>query len=179
MLILEGPDGGGKTTLGKQLQGYVYTRPPEVLLSSTSGPSAGLAEWWESQVWSPVSSTDHLVYDRTTFISDPIYAPIWNRKLIRSAATVAHYLHVLKNRGNVRIIFCLPPLATILENNAKDKEPLKGTNKLKLELLWNLYWLRAFEMRESWGVHRIATWDYTLDAGLPWELKRRDDGTGS
>src|SRR5215472_10794451 len=78
MLIVEGPDGGGKTTLAHAIADaydLTYMRPPPELLSSSlgPGPGSGLHEWWVEQMRLPEKEHTRNVYDRCFFISEAIY----------------------------------------------------------------------------------------------------------
>lgn len=175
MIIVEGPDNSGKTTLAKKLCDrfdLVYTRPPSDLLSSTEGPGEGLLEWWENELRRPREHRKKLVYDRTFFISDPIYrsaVPIPGRELPASRmaeglAAIIDYYHV---------IFCLPPWQ--LQKEALEKEMAEGGGYKGLTLehaeainyAYTAWFILAKDA--NWG--QVHLYNYTREA--EWEHLER------
>lgn len=119
MIIVEGPDGSGKTTLAKWIVAHIgghYCRPPEAVLSSRTGPGQGLLQWWMEQF-----ELDHHanVYDRCMFISDPIYSNVMHQEPRITVAQCIQMRDMFDNGVNV-LIFCLP------EKTVLDGEQLIG-----------------------------------------------------
>jgi hypothetical protein len=107
MIIVEGADRSGKTTLAQRLAedtGREYMRPPKHLLSSRTGPGPGLMEWWKQQL---IEMPD-AVYDRSTFISDPIYASALNKPGCASPRDNASMVEAFIVRPENVVIFCRP-----------------------------------------------------------------------
>jgi hypothetical protein len=143
-IIVEGPDGAGKTTLAQRIATEYereYRRPPPALLSSTHGPADHLAEWWNGQLAMRPSSLGKGVYDRCFYISDPIY----------QQAQVERDLHIHPKelaQGIGRLwsiepilIFCLPDFEVTLTNIRQDDRPqLKDVSAQALSKVWNMYW---------------------------------------
>src|SRR5438105_13425965 len=129
-IIVEGPDGSGKTTLANKLSDVydlMYRRPPAATLSSTHGPGDGLVEWWGSELGKTPSHLNHGVYDRCFFISDPIYQQAQSdRPLLLSGHELVRGIMRLWNVEPI-IIFCLPPFEVQLANVKRDeRERLVG-----------------------------------------------------
>lgn len=106
MIIVEGPDGTGKTVLAKQLAavfGLEYRRPPT--LSSTEGANDGVYQWWREQILLPAAETTNVIYDRCFFISDPIYRLVSGKPPLQDDSTIRHDLHRLLSHDPV-VIFC-------------------------------------------------------------------------
>jgi hypothetical protein len=164
MLICEGPDGAGKTTLAKYLAeqlGMEYRRPPEELLSSTAGPSPGLVDWWFDQLRLPSGKRNAGVYDRCFFISEPIYQMAQvQRELMITGHTLWRGIHDLWS-VNARIVFCLPPEAVQYSNVIQDgRASLLGLNNRHLEKISFMY--HAFyAMWENALFEHTLIYDYT------------------
>jgi hypothetical protein len=170
-IIVEGPDGGGKTTVAKDLcekLERVYCRPSEEDLSSTGGPGGiGLVEWWDSQLGKSSLDLGGNVYDRCFYISDPIYqqAQPWRGLLVPSEDT---------RRGIMRlwgvepiIIFCLPPFEVQLANvTAADRSRLKGVADDQLLKISNQYHA-YYGMWANALYDNVMTYDYTEEEA--WE----------
>lgn len=143
MIILEGPDGSGKTTLAKhlcELFDLQYVRPPAAVLSSSNGPQTerGLIEWWLEELKRSAirSYRRQVVYDRTTFISDPIYRLAMGGRPQGTPDEMGQGVYVLSGRYDL-CIFCLPPFEKTLEAvhaEGRDKLPLPD------EMLYNVWW---------------------------------------
>jgi hypothetical protein len=163
-MIVEGPDGAGKTTLAKKLAefyGLEYRRPPEEVLSSTHGPQEGLAEWWDEQLARPPSDLAVAVYDRCFYISDPIYQQaIPSRLLSIDSPDLARGIMRLWN-VEPYLIFCLPPWSNQLANVMRhDRDRLLGVTAEALLKINNAYW--AYWAMWSQSLYdNVAKYDYT------------------
>jgi deoxyadenosine/deoxycytidine kinase len=141
-IIIEGPDGAGKTTLATRVAehyGLEYRRPPEELLSSSAGPGHGLVEWWDDQLAQAPSDLARLVYDRCFYISDPIYQQSQpERDLLTSPTSIAHGIMRLWN-AEPYLIFCLTDFGQILSNvRMAGRQHLDITAEV-LSKVWNQY----------------------------------------
>ena len=163
MVICEGPDGSGKTTLAKRLAdefSLEYRRPPESLLSSTTGPSEGLHDWWRAQLRGSIKSRKLGVYDRCFWLSEPIYAALTGRGMMVDGKTIAQGIHDLWAE-NPMIVFCMTDYAGMLENVYAAGRPrladISGDER-KLRAIADLYWASYgcwYEMLEY-----VVHWDY-------------------
>ena len=120
-IILEGPDGAGKTTLASDLQHHFpgMEMHPR-FCTSREGPIAELAE---AVFRDARSRPTHYIYDRHPVISDYVYnASIPGRDFSPEFLTT--------EMGRVRdrvakssfVIFCLPPLHAVLHNVENDRD---------------------------------------------------------
>jgi len=166
VVIVEGPDGSGKTTLAKAIAencGMEYRRPPEEVLSSTHGPAGiELYEWWMQQLIRPTDERNEGVYDRCFFISEPIYqfAQV-SRELIVDGPTIHRGILDLWSEGPM-IVFCLPPFDTQLSNVIQDgRASLKGLENKHLEKVDFLYWATCAVWLN--GLFETVSYDYTTD----------------
>lgn len=157
MIVVEGPDGSGKTTLAKHLcekYDLEYTRYEG--LSSTSGPDEGIWQWWQGHLMS--SSTKHrrLVFDRCAFISELMYQPVSpGRPLVADEATMMQGINDLWGVEPLQLIFCLPPWETserIIKSEGRDS--LEGLTRDGLR-------------KVHWAYHSLyALWNNSLDVGV-------------
>jgi len=167
MLILEGPDGGGKTTLAHRLADRYdleYRRPPEALLSSTQGPSNGLHEWWREQMRRPAGERAVGVYDRCFWVSEPIYTAVGNRKPLIDNQLLWRGISDLWAEGPL-MIFCMTDEAAMLENTYAAGRPRLASiadDEQKLRNISFLYW--AFYGMWLQASNHVIQWDYNYHA---------------
>lgn len=164
MIVVEGPDGAGKTTLAKYMAEALdlpYTRPPKELLTSTGGPTEGLVDWWEEQL---LDKTPR-VFDRTAYISDAIYCAVGDRMPLMGWESMERGMNLIQTSWIT--IFCIPDFDVIGSNIEKDMaegQHLKGLetderiyNHYFLYRMWHYLWRQHAPHRTNW-------YDYTLHA---------------
>jgi len=105
MVIVEGPDGSGKTTLCKKLckdLDLPYMRYEG--LSSSQGPQdAGIIQWWDQHL----SAETEAVFDRCFYISERLYQPVTaGRPLMATPRQMEAGIHDLWVADPV-LIFCM------------------------------------------------------------------------
>jgi hypothetical protein len=179
MLIVEGPDGGGKTTLAKAIADAYdleYTRPLEQLLSSSTGPGPGLFEWWKDQLRLPPAEHKARVYDRCFFISEAIYQMAQvQRDLIVDGHELWRGISDLWTLGP-NLIFCQPPMDVQYSNVVQDgRQSLEGLNNRHLEKINFMYWA-FYGMWQNSLFAQVVQYDYTRDSInwiLDWVGERR------
>lgn len=155
MIIIEGCDGTGKTTLLMRLHKDLGIPIHERASSSKEGPRADLYEWamrdvgtWRDQVMA--------VYDRHPFISEYIYGPIVRGHVderfysIDALRTTRHFAM------NAMVILCDPGDDEVKHNLAGEGVQMDGVienHRLILQSYRSLmhYW------PGSW----VKSWDYT------------------
>lgn len=121
-VIIEGPDGSGKTTLAKRLcaeQGYEYHHegPP---------PSHAVFEHYARLL---VETSSPTVFDRL-HLGELVYGP-----LLRGESKLTDYHVMLLNRlmlaRGIRLVTCLPRWQTCLANNRAKEEFIKTEEQLR------------------------------------------------
>lgn len=156
MIIVEGPDNSGKTTLARWLAEKLrleYRRPPT--LSSTAGVNTDVFDWWEQQLLAPQSG----IYDRCTYISDPIYRLVSGRLPMRSGEQMMKGIQEVGNRAY--IIFCLPDWEWSKPLNQAEKDRGEGliyANMAQLEVIHWAYHV-SYMLWSQAHYERVSMWD--------------------
>lgn len=113
IVLLEGPDGGGKTTLAKQLEafgfGYVHMSAPE--------PADQPLDYWFARLGHVCRPT---VVDRMHW-SEDVYGSLFRGGSALSDRDRWMLEGWLIAHGTV-VVLCMPSLETILENMARDPD---------------------------------------------------------
>jgi hypothetical protein len=126
-IMLEGPDGAGKTTLSGQLQkllpGSVYTHHgPAVELDSQRLSGSYMASM------KPAFSGD-FVMDRG-WLSEPIYGAVYRKAASRVSKVQQRMLERAALMLDCKVILCLPPLEKCLESFGSRPELLDSSAQL-------------------------------------------------
>lgn len=154
MIILEGPDGGGKTTLLEQLSAH-YTTIQVNERASTSGaqggPVADLYEWAHRDVHS-WRDADLRFYDRHPFVSEYIYGPA-----VRGHVDPRFFTTPLRRRVQHRalLVLCLPPLEAVRASVSAERD-MAGV-ATHIDTIWHLY----ASLRASWPLVNFVHFDWT------------------
>jgi hypothetical protein len=157
MIIVEGPDGSGKTTLIKNiLDAYPDLTVAPRVVSKETNDLVDLQQWVDQNL---AEGFQYTLFDRYRLISEFIYGPVL-RKEQRAGFTSPAWVH-----GSLRrfyqlkpiIIYCLPPLSVVKMNIAGDE-----TNRAVWDHVEQLY--TAYLQRASLDViHAGAVvYDYTV-----------------
>lgn len=130
-IIVEGPDGSGKSTLIAHLQESLGLPLHEKASTSKGGPIDDLWAWVETDLI-PMRAAIHNtfpahIYDRHPVISEPIYGPIV-RKSVREYFDDLTFIRRVTNQIHETciVVWCLTDLGTVTQNvfaNAKEQMP--------------------------------------------------------
>lgn len=162
VIVVEGPDGGGKSTLIDNLRlscsrHYVNLRrsgPPKMLEEIKS-----VVRWVEKFDPDGLGPTP-LILDRHPFISEAIYGPV----LRGNSLLVDYYtMHDLEHhfcRFVDRIIYCRPPTSVIMQK-MQDNPQLRGVVE-NIEEITRQY-DHTMKLISHWGV-KVFDYDWTVGA---------------
>lgn len=164
MIIIEGPDNSGKSTLGAQL-----TKKLNIPTIHSAKPDPA----WTQEEALRHALDSHLpkdaILDRTYTISELVYGPICRGG---SALGDLHFnaLRDLYSRSHL-IIYCRPPLEKILDNQGRDQMDGVIENHQKLVERYDevMYDLLRF------STNRVVWYDWTVLGNLISVLERCQD----
>lgn len=171
MIIVEGPDGAGKSTLVEKLEKeWKLTREPRAV-SSDAKSIKPIGPYIEEEL---AKKFGWRLYDRFALISSPMYISLPNRTF-RDEMLDPHWLrtqYVRFTEIDPLIIYCLPPLEVVKRNCANDH-----TSQVVWDHIEDIYWnYVAFYARVYNSSCMI--WDYTnpelrrLDILMKWAKAR-------
>jgi len=130
IIILEGPDGAGKTTLADQLlnslQYGVRIHHHGSYLSCTPN------EIQNAYFRSIYDASPTIIMDRS-WLSEPIYADVVRKSPSRLSSNHVRELELAASARGVLVVNCRPPLSTCI----KKEDEYVDTNQLKL--IYNMY----------------------------------------
>lgn len=155
-MIIEGPDGGGKTTLLRQLAEEFPDIPTHSrACTSQGGPLRGpaLYDWAADDLASWYDAPVHF-YDRHPLVSEYIYGPI-----VRGVIESRFHHTTLRRRfaHHALVIVCLPPLEVVRASVSDDKDMPGVTTHI--DALWHVY----ASLRAMWPTTAgLVHYDYTL-----------------
>jgi thymidylate kinase len=153
VIVLEGPDGAGKSTLADNLQ--QLTGYDQIHLSAPVGETA--YELCARHVMSVLNTGNNTIFDRL-HVSEPIYGPV-----ARGVDTMGEDGHsrierVLWNETRPVFVLCLPPFMRALAN-------WDERNKRKGEMLTNtvdfISVYRGYEAAHRRTTLPVLVYDYT------------------
>jgi Deoxynucleoside kinase len=159
MLIVEGPDGAGKSTLVGRLVGTLGWEVASKVVDSNTKASVDLVQWVERNV---AAGLQPRIFDRHRLISEPIYGPLLRGDMepgFNDFRWLRQWQGRLRQEVEPLVIFCLPPLETVKANLLND-----ANNKAVAGIVDPMYWL-YFNAAASWGYPSLV-WDYTRPAGF-------------
>lgn len=144
MIVIEGPDHGGKTTLVKDLsERYSLPVAERVVGKDTESLVPSLKAWTEDNVARGWQAT---IFDRHRLISEPIYGPILRNRPepgFSDAWWLASMYRMFYGYCRPLIIYCMPDLDVVLEGAAKDIENQPIAVRRNLTKIYSAYAAKA------------------------------------
>ena len=152
MIILEGPDGAGKTRLALRLAEELSLTPEPRRVSSDMKPLVSLYDTVSQDIktWPRKA-----LYDRHSCISETIYAPLFRERPNDGFDTRDKLIQVFADffRARPLVIYCLPSLAEVTANVLEDPNNTRAARQIT-----GVYWLYHFQACRN---PDSVVWDYT------------------
>lgn len=164
-VILEGPDGGGKTSL---LRHFIHRgmRPHPRASHSTGGPVPAL-DWWVTNHSNPGTGW---VFDRHPLVSEPIYGPIC-RNGVPGKFNDPRWVEDETRRiaSDAVLILCMPPY-NVAHANASQARQMAGVLNRYADIYaaYQQFWwpgvMIRYDYTHRWNVHDLmAHIDQVID----------------
>lgn len=167
MIIVEGPDGGGKSTLVKTLSAELGLPVAPRVVGSDTRPLTDLAVWTERNV---DQGFQRVIFDRHRLISEPIYSPFKNHEptsRFMNLNWVADMTWRFYTQCKPIIIYALPPIGEV-HRNVQNPD---SDNLVVQEWINHIYagYVARASIDFSRGVGRLYNYKVTrLDDILGW-----------
>lgn len=165
MLIVEGPDGGGKSTLIAELQGQLDIAVMPKAAKSDLGPDTKQLRTWVDRDLSTPNHAPHL-YDRYPLISEPIYGPLIRGHMADGFSDLAWFASrcsMVRERSTA-VVFCLPPFEVVRTNiflhHDTSTKHQRGV-RMKARAIYEQYVVRC--ALEAQAGTTVFVWDYTKE----------------
>lgn len=140
MIIVEGPDGGGKTVLLKQLEVHFDLPVAERVVSKEAEPMVNLQDWVEYNV---KQGFQPMLFDRHRLISEAIYGPILRSEAQPGFDDPDWMIEMMTRFYGSKpiIVYCIPSLDTVIDNIKNDPDNLVVRGHIKQ--IYSAYCARA------------------------------------
>lgn len=153
MIVLEGMDGSGKTSLARRLSDDLQLPIHERASTSIGGPVPNIWQWVMRDVLT-IHTQQPAIYDRHPLISQVIYGPIIRQKLEPEFTDPEARAIYRKWARNVFVVFCDPGDEAMSRSLSRDPNQMPGVLDMfpTLSLMY-----RVFFATYSGNWHH---WDY-------------------
>lgn len=161
MIVVEGPDGSGKTSLVKSLQGMTGFPLTSKAVSSEMKELVDLPAYIETHL---ALGFGKRLYDRFALISGPIYGPLTGMKPPNHIFTDEVQSWIWQGRFHNRVkplvIYCLPPEDEVRKNLINNPR-----NDAMAHIWEQVFWSYRMKLDQDTLARpdRVYRYDYTQD----------------
>jgi adenylate kinase family enzyme len=130
VIIVEGPDGAGKTTLIQQIASHFELPVAPRVVSKEANAMVSLKPWVEKNVSEGFQVT---LFDRHRLISEPIYGSILRKTFEPGFDDFAwlYSMYTMFYNAKPLIIYCLPEYETVRANLEGDEDNTAVVHKIR------------------------------------------------
>lgn len=163
MIVVEGPDGAGKTMLATRLSEALGVSIEPKAVSNEARALVDMKEWVETAISQGFGLR---LYDRFSLISELVYSPAMDKAWKPPHQNQSWLSNSLARFYGLEpfIIYCLPSFDLVWRNVAKDHTSWVVQNQAVMQRVYKLYQARiAIDLTISQGTIRV--WDYEHDEG--------------
>lgn len=162
MIIVEGPDGAGKSGLVRRLSRDLQLEVAPRASDSVEGPVKNLRQWAFADVNSWTSKPWPLLYDRHPLVSEYIYGPVCRGEVAEGLTHPTMFPLRQKFSRLSLLVLCLPPYEEVVENVHRNSDKQMPGVVEHIGQIWGLYdsWIK------NWNGNMVL-YDYTA---VPSEL---------
>lgn len=153
MIIVEGPDGAGKSHLVQKLSAELHLPVHERASHGVEGPIANHYDWAHRDVVT-MADQELAIYDRHPLISEYIYGPICRGILPPAFATSNAHVLVRMMAPRVLVVLCRPPNER-LKSSVSVQRDMPGVTE-NVERI-----AAAYDAMRIFWPGRVVTYDYT------------------
>lgn len=154
MIVVEGPDGSGKTTMVERLKSEFALEQIPRAANSDAEYTQPLDEWVDMV---QMRAREGIILDRHQLISHLMYGPTMRRVLYGNFQNVFWLNHRLELFWESKpiVVLCLPPLDEVKANLEVDEHKVAQAD---IEVFyWNYHAFLANHLHDDYLLH----WDYT------------------
>jgi hypothetical protein len=160
VILIEGPDGSGKSNLVQRLSRDLPVPIHERASTSIDGPRPDLFDWVRTDL-DLLYRSECTIYDRHPFISEFIYGPITRKCISKDFYSPVASVLFRKFVRNFLVIFCDPGLDEVASNIRRTSDnQLAGVEQNIPELYYGYCAYRTMWPGQS------LVWDYRYPANF-------------
>lgn len=152
MIVLEGPDGGGKSTLAKRLVAEFGLPLHKRASDSINGPVTDLFDWAYKDVCT-MPDQPLAIYDRHPLLSEYIYGPIVRSALPSGFTTTTAHALIRMMAPRVLVVMCRPLNARLIASVDASRDMPGVTERIEAIAT-------AYDALKMFWPGQVITYDY-------------------
>ena len=167
MIVVEGPDGAGKTTLIDDIISATGLDVSPRVVSKDAEAMVDLKKWTEENV---AKGFQNLIFDRHRLISEPIYGPILRTEPEPGFDDLPWFQGQLRRFYQLEpvLIYCLPPLQVVWENVCNDPDNRVVHYEGTIAKIYGAYFNKAIT---DHVLERKNVWIYDYTSGAAEDIR--------